>query len=133
MDIAKALGLSLQITAFLFHHLVVLEFLHGLLLLLMLVVILVLVVGDLLWVHFRTVSDTKFINHWPPSIIGNQVAIRNTRTTLNERRQASLISTWHAWLVLLLEQSLLIIASIRAILLRLFVGRHVASLRWELL
>ena len=110
MDVAEALGLPLQIASLLLvHHLVILELLHGLLLLLLLVVVLVLVVADLLRVHFRTVTDAELIDQRSTSVIGNDIALRST---LVEGRQTGLVATWHACLVLLLEQSLLIIASV---------------------
>ena len=111
MDVAEALGLPLQVASLLLvHHLVVLELLHGLLLLLLLlIVVLVLVVADLLRVHFRTVTDAELIDQRSSSVIGNDIALRST---LVEGRQTGLVATWHACLVLLLEQSLLIIASV---------------------
>ena len=111
MDVAEALGLPLQVASLLLvHHLVVLELLHGLLLLLLLlIVVLVLVVADLLRVHLRTITDAELINQRSTPIIGNNVALGSP---LVERRQTGLVATRHARLVLLLEQSLLIIASV---------------------
>ena len=110
MDVAEALSLPLQIASLLLvHHLVVLELLHSLLLLLLLAVVLVLVVADLLRVHLRTITDAELINQRSTPIIGNNVALRSS---LVERRQTGLVATRHARLVLLLEQSLLIIASV---------------------